>query len=515
MRLWRDTIRVEESTICISRLSLHRLPAERGCALCAVGISGTPGFGRDKRRTAQDSIRESDSFVCCVLRHAFVFRRQQRFEQHRCYDCVARRSDIVCAAESDLPRRQIALGCDRRVDSLVPDSSEEEELTTITRIAPVAQIRSPFEFSGPETAATVRPFTFISANSWVKSVEFDKIRVPRSKSRAMKFTQSRTFLRSLLILVCCCCAIAFESAATPGAPDSASWVQLSPANSPPARSYLAMTYDQVSRKIIMFGGDNGTTYLNDTWAFDGVTWTQVATDTPPPARAAAQMAYDSVTHKVVLFGGYNGRYLGDTWLWDGTTSQWTQAAPAHHPTPVTGPMLFPDPNGRVDLFGGFDGHFYQLAMWRWTGSDWRRLVPATVPYARSSAAVATNPTIDQVVMFGGLADVNPNNTWTYNGTTWSLRSPANQPLLVYAASAAFDPNINAVILFGGGSGGVDQNTTWQWFVAAGNWGQVATTQSPPPREGAGMAYSPGLGRVIVFGGQNSETPLNDTWQFIP
>ena len=80
-----------------------------------------------------------------------------------------------------------------------------------------------------------------------------------------------------------------------------------------------MTYDQVSRKIIMFGGDNGTTYLNDTWAFDGVTWTQVATDTPPPARAAAQMAYDSVTHKVVLFGGYNGRYLGDTWLWDGTT----------------------------------------------------------------------------------------------------------------------------------------------------------------------------------------------------
>jgi len=257
-------------------------------------------------------------------------------------------------------------------------------------------------------------------------------------------------------------------------------------------------------------------YLNDTWTFDGVTWTQVATNTPPPARAAAQMAYDSVTQKVVLFGGFDGaNYLGDTWLWDGTTSQWRHARTAHHPRRVTGPMLFPDPNGRVDLFGGFDGHFYQLTMWQWTGSDWTQVFPATVPYARSSAAVATNPTIDQVVLFGGLADVNPNNTWTYNGTTWSLRSPANQPLLVYAASAAFDPNINAVILFGGGSGGVDQNTTWQWFVAAGNWGQVATTQSPPPREGAGMAYSPGLGRVIVFGGQNSETPLNDTWQFMP
>jgi len=178
-------------------------------------------------------------------------------------------------------------------------------------------------------------------------------------------------------------------------------------------------------------------------------------------------------------------------------------------------MLFPDPNGRVDLFGGFDGRFYQLTMWRWTGSDWRQLSPTTIPYARSLAAVATNPIIDQVVLFGGLADVNPNNTWTYDGTTWTLQSPVTQPLLVYAASAAFDPSVNAVILFGGGSGGVDQNATWRWVVAHGSWKQVLTAHSPPPREGAGMAYSPALGRVIVFGGQNSETPLNDTWQFVP
>jgi hypothetical protein len=55
------------------------------------------------------------------------------------------------------------------------------------------------------------------------------------------------------------------------APDTASWVQLSPASSPPARSYVAMTYDPASGKIIMFGGFDGTGYLNDTWTFDGVT----------------------------------------------------------------------------------------------------------------------------------------------------------------------------------------------------------------------------------------------------
>jgi hypothetical protein len=334
----------------------------------------------------------------------------------------------------------------------------------------------------------------------------------------MKFTQSRSFSRSLLTVICCCGAIAFGSAESVGVPDSASWVQLSPASSPPARSYLAMTYDPASGKIIMFGGFDGAGYLNDTWTFDGVTWAQVAVSHSPPVRAAAQMAYDSVTRKVVLFGGYNGtNYLGDTWLWDGTTSRWTRVRTAHRPARVTGPMLFPDPNGRVDLFGGFDGHFYQLTMWQWTGSDWTQLFPGTVPFARSAAAVATNPAIDQVVLFGGLADVNPNNTWTYDGTTWTLQSPINQPPLVYAASAAFDSSINAVILFGGGSGGVDQNTTWKWLVAGGfwNWQLVATTQSPPPREGAGMAYLPALGHLIVFGGQDSETPMNDTWQFIP
>jgi hypothetical protein len=326
----------------------------------------------------------------------------------------------------------------------------------------------------------------------------------------------RYFSKGCSIFICCCCAIAFGSVAGVAAPEVANWVQLSPTNSPPARSYFAMTYDAASGKVIVFGGFDGNGYLNDTWAFDGVTWTLIATDTPPPARAAAQMAYDGVTRQVVLFGGYDGtNYLGDTWLWDGATSQWTQAAPVHHPTPVTGPMLFPDPNGRVDLFGGFDGHFYQLTMWQWIRSDWRRLSPATVPYARSSAAVATNPAINQVVLFGGLGDVNPTNTWTYGGNTWTLQSPVTQPPLVYAASAAFDPRINAVIVFGGGSGGVDQNTTWRWFAPRGDWKQMLTTQSPPPREGAGMVRLPTLGHVILFGGQNNETPMNDTWEFMP
>src|SRR5437868_15380926 len=186
----------------------------------------------------------------------------------------------------------------------------------------------------------------------------------------MKFNWVLSFSRGFVILICCWGAIVFGSTASVAAPDTANWVQLSPTTSPPARSYLAMTYDAASGKVIVFGGYDGTGYLNDTWTFDGISWTRVAASPSPSARANAQMAYDSVTHRVVLFGGYNGNYLGDTWLWDGTTSHWTLVRTVHRPRAVTGPMLFPDPNGRVDLFGGFDGHLYQLTMWQWTGSYW-------------------------------------------------------------------------------------------------------------------------------------------------
>jgi Galactose oxidase, central domain len=332
----------------------------------------------------------------------------------------------------------------------------------------------------------------------------------------MKLTRIRSFSDGLVILICCCIPIVFGPSATAARPRSLGWVQLSPTNSPPSRSYLAMTYDPASGKVIAFGGFDGIGYLNDTWTFDGKSWTQIAPQLSPPARAAAQMTYDSVSQKVVLFGGYDGtNYLGDTWLWDGTTLQWTQATPAHQPPAVTGPMLFPDPNGKADLFGGFDGQFYQLSMWRWNGSDWMQLFPSTVPFARASAAVAANPFTGEVVMFGGLADVNQNNTWTYDGTTWTLQSPLIQPSLVYAGSAAFDLGRQAVVLFGGGSGGIDQNSTWVWGRGRLNWAHLPTVQSPPAREGAGMTYDALLHRVILFGGQDNNGYFNDTWELIP
>ena len=185
-------------------------------------------------------------------------------------------------------------------------------------------------------------------------------------------------------------AAAFPTFTPSAKAQTVTWKQLSPKKSPSARAFTAMAYDPVSKKVVLFGGYDGTTHLNETWTFDGTTWNRLKLTAAPSGRAGASMAFDRATRKLVLFGGFDGtHYLGDTWLWDGSASTWTQAHPKSSPTSVTGPMLFTDPkNGNADAFGGFDGRLYQSSTWRWTGSTWKQLHPANIPGARSIAVAA-------------------------------------------------------------------------------------------------------------------------------
>jgi hypothetical protein len=290
------------------------------------------------------------------------------------------------------------------------------------------------------------------------------------------------------------------------------WTKLSPANSPTARGYTAMAYDAVSRQIVLFGGYDGSKYLNDTWTFDGTTWTKVNTPTAPPPRSNMGMAFDRVSRQVVIFGGFNGtQHLGDTWTFDGSTMTWTQQHPTISPKGASGPMLFTDPvSGWVDEYGGFDGQFFQLNTFRWTGTDWKRVRTSNSATARGNAVAATDGKTKTTVLFDGIGDVNPYNTWTFDGSNWTEQTPAQQPPSRYGSPGAFDPRLGAVIVFGGGEGGPELNDTWAWTGTA--WKQLSPAQSPPGREGYGMAYDPAIGHIVIFGGQGLSTLLADTWE---
>jgi hypothetical protein len=297
-------------------------------------------------------------------------------------------------------------------------------------------------------------------------------------------------------------------------PNGLTWAQLSPpSNVPAARSYPAMTYDPVSRKIILFGGSTASGYLNDTWTFDGAAWTKMIPAVSPPARNLAAMAFDSGSLQVVLFGGFNGQYLGDSWTWDGVASTWVKVISATLPKAVGGAMGFTDPiNGHADIYGGFNGQFYYLDTYQWSGSAWNKLSPETSAWARSLAIAALNPRNSSVILFSGLGEIYTYNSWTWDGATWTEQFPGTQPPTRYGSGSAFDPLTGNVIIFGGGETNYDLNDTWMWTGA--NWAQLFPSRSPSSRKGFGMAYDPAINRVVLFGGvSRSGILFNDTWVF--
>jgi hypothetical protein len=308
-----------------------------------------------------------------------------------------------------------------------------------------------------------------------------------------------------------CTAFALMATASPSFAASLEWTRLSPRLPSPPRAAMTMAFDPASGYVVTFGGYDSSSYLNQTWIWDGIEWAQPIVQTPPPPRASAGMAFDRRTHQLVLFGGFNGSaYLGDTWTWDGSALTWTQRQSRTRPPKVTGPMLFTDPiNGHVDMFGGFDGMLFQNQTWQWTGSDWMLLHPSISATGRGSAIAELDVANRTVVLFSGLGDLNTYDTWTWDGTTWAQQSPAHQPPARFYSASAYDPALHGVVVFGGGSGYGDLNDTWEWTGT--DWIPLQAGTPPAKRESPGMTYDKATHNMVLFGGQVRGQVVSDTW----
>jgi hypothetical protein len=109
-------------------------------------------------------------------------------------------------------------------------------------------------------------------------------------------------------------------------PSARTWTHLKLAGqAPSARGYAATAYEQSARKVILFGGFAGPHgLLDDAWSYDAVTsrWTRIGRSRDEPSRRDfSSMAYDPATNRIVLFGGQTGTTgnvdavdLNDTWL---------------------------------------------------------------------------------------------------------------------------------------------------------------------------------------------------------
>ena len=287
--------------------------------------------------------------------------------------------------------------------------------------------------------------------------------------------------------------------------DGVNWTQKSPQTSPPARSAAAMAYDSYLKQVVMFGGISGTGTNAETWVWDGANWTQKFPQTIPPVRSEFAMAYDPAQRQIVMFGGYDafGNFLADTWSWDG--ANWTQRLPRTSPSPRSRHnMTYDSARGQVVLFGGiaYGNGFPSSETWVWDGSvsNWTLKTPPASPPGRDFFPMAYDSAHGQVVLFGGFRSISGdgdigNDTWVWDGATWTQALPQTIPTARDGARMVYDSVRGQVVLYGGDLIGhrSEANATWTWGAPA---------VVPPPT-------GPTIGSVIsagAFGGFSAAAP---------
>jgi Galactose oxidase, central domain len=295
--------------------------------------------------------------------------------------------------------------------------------------------------------------------------------------------------------------------------DGSTWTRSAVPPSPPVREMHGLA-DDAHGHMLLFGGYNaaisglgGATFA-DTWLFDGARWQAAASVNAPPRRGFFGMATDVARQRVVLFGGEDvSTWYGDTWEWDGAA--WNQVA-ASGPAPRSRcAMAYDQTRGVVVLQGGTDGNQVFSDTWLWNGGQWTQ-VPAAAgtPGARTDQAMTFDSNRNLVVLFGGQSSSGTamNDVWEWNGVQWTQAASSTPPAPRFFHDFTYDPLRHRFLLHGGDSAATATDS-WEWD-GAGNWTQIGTGYPVGTATAAGAAWDPVGRRILQWDG-------SALWAFTP
>lgn len=318
---------------------------------------------------------------------------------------------------------------------------------------------------------------------------------------------------------------------------SGSWRPLTASNppllTPQGRLAHSLVLDPVRRRLVLYGGFFGSTYLGDCWTLplDGSNrWQVLETGLGPgpgPRRAHAAI-YDPVRDRMVVFGGTrapnDSTRLNDVWALSlGGTPVWSPITPSGvQPSGRYVHAAIYDPvRDRMIVFGGYDGD-EENDVWALSlgpSPAWTRLLPSgTPPSRRDDLAAIYDPDGDRMVLFGGFDGSQIlNDTWSLTlgaAPAWTRVEPSGEvpparrtPIFVY------DPSRREAVLFGGWNGGPGFHDAWTLsLVGPPRWTEIpASSPSPTARWGHAAVVDPQADRLVVFGGVDVAVWRNDTW----
>ncbi len=309
---------------------------------------------------------------------------------------------------------------------------------------------------------------------------------------------------------------------------------------PCPRSMAGAITDIANQRMILFGGGNYRlpwgTYLNDVWAldFNNESWKLL---TPPGSlpsgRYDVAMTYDPIRNRVLIYGGRTDvNFFHDVWALNLTpgSESWIQLFPSGTPPNASdGPTAIMDPiNNRVIIFGGSDanGQAYNET-WELNLNNltWTLLNPSgTPPPARGSHIAIYDPNGHRMVIFGGSGAATYNDVWaldlTLGNESWQQLFPTGTtPGFRMRHWGIFDSeNRDLVIGFGFYYPGyfLYYNDVWALNLTSLAWRQIIPVGvNIEGRRGSCAVYDPFHHRTFIFGGdQYYDYYFGDTYVLI-
>jgi len=306
------------------------------------------------------------------------------------------------------------------------------------------------------------------------------------------------------------------AAATP-TPEPLAWTRLE-VDGPAAREDHTWTLDSAGEVAYLFGGRDGGTIFDDTWAFDlgDETWTQLAPTAAPPARFGHEAVWvDEVG--VVIFAGQAGpSFFNDLWAYDPVANTWAELpAEGALPIPRYGSCAGIGSDGRLWISHGFtqdqtrfsDTRAYDFAAGAWTDET----PDGTRPVERCLHGCWWTDDGELALYAGQTTGVTAlDDRWVLRDGGWEQIEGRLPPARNLYARARHD---GGTIVFGGQAvDGSFSNDLWVLDDDAADAEPLEPGgDTPPGRAGAELIVDGADRRAILFGGRMADGALGDTW----
>lgn len=309
-------------------------------------------------------------------------------------------------------------------------------------------------------------------------------------------------------------------------PTGSSWRLLQPDGDVPALRFdHTLVFNPDANQLLLFGGRAGGATLGDTWIFDLASnaWRKAESEISPPARFGHAAAWDAKSGRMLLFGGQSGSiFYNDVWAFDPQAGVWEQLStqgPA--PSPRYGTSAVLDGRGRLLVSHGFTdrGRFDDTRALDLATLTWSDLTPADVrPVRRCLHEAVYDPTSDSMLLFGGCSSPCPlGDLWALDLATGTWREIAaqvdNKPAPRSNPALVMDAHTGRAYLFGGqGSGGTIFDDLWVYHTQSEAWEPlIIESSTPSARRSADMAIDLEHRRLFLFGGAGSQGANAELW----